>query len=80
LLLLQRIAGAALAIALFVVAFIFASLLLALGAVAALGLWGWLWWRSRNAPAASGTIIEGEFRREAPQPLPRDGATRRDPP
>ena len=79
-LLLQRILGAALALALFVVAFIFASLLLALGAVAALALWGWLWWRSRNAPAASGTIIEGEFRREASQPLPRHDAARRDPP
>jgi hypothetical protein len=80
LLLLQRILGAALAIALFVAAFFLASLLLALGAVAAVVLWAWLWWRSRNAPAASGTIIEGEFRREPAQPLPRDDAARRDPP
>ena len=65
--LLQRAVGAALALALFAVVFILTSLLLALGVVAALALWAWLWWRTRKA---AGRVIEGEFRREPPRPLP----------
>ena len=68
-LLLQRVLGAALAIALFIAAVYLASLLLALGAVAASVLWAWLWWRSRQA---AGRVIEGEFRREPSGRLPRD--------
>ena len=70
--LLQRAVGAALAVALFVVVFFLTSLLLALGLVAALALWAWLWWRSREA---AGRVIEGEFRREPAQALPPSSAT-----
>ena len=35
-----------LGIALFIAAFIFASVLLAIVATAALLIWGWLWWRT----------------------------------
>jgi len=69
LLLLQRVVGAALAVALFVAAFFLASLLLALGALAAIALWAWLWWQSRKT---AGRVIDGEFRREPPGTFPRD--------
>ena len=67
-----------------VLAFMFSLVALAVIAVAGLGLWGWLWWKTRairkqmreqmseQAPAASaardGFIIEGEVIREESQP------------
>jgi nicotinamide riboside transporter PnuC len=66
--LLQRIVGAMLGIALFIAAFIFASVLLAVVATAALLLWGWLLWRTRDIRRAArkgdSVVIEGEYRVE----------------
>jgi len=62
----QRIAGAALGLVLFALAFVFASVILAVAAVLALGVWGWLWWKTR------------ELRRQMRQQLkdfPPSGAT-----
>ena len=80
-LLLQRLLGALIGIALLVAAFFVASLLLAVVAVASLLLWGWLWWRTRNLPRArraepapDGQVIEGEFRVERELPRGRDDA------
>jgi len=53
--LLQRVAGGVLAVVLFVLALVFASVIFAVAAVLALALWAWLWWRTRelrrNAPS-----------------------------
>lgn len=66
--LLQRILGVVLGIALFVLAFIFASVILAIVAAAALVIWGWLMWRTREirhaARKGDNVIIEGEYRVE----------------
>jgi len=68
--LLQRVAGAALGIVLFVAAFVFASVILAVAAAVALLAWAWLWWRTRNLPkrGRGGVVIEGEYRVEPEQP------------
>jgi hypothetical protein len=64
--LLQRVAGGVLAVVLFVLALVFASLIFAVAAVLALALWAWLWWRTRNLPRRNrGTVIEGEYRVES---------------
>ena len=66
--LLQRILGVVLGIALFVLAFNFASVILAIVAAAALVIWGWLMWRTRDIRRAArqgeSVIIEGEYRVE----------------
>ena len=67
----QRILGAFIGLALFVAAFVFASVVLAVAAAAALVLWGWLCWRTRDLPKAAaerragagagqGTVVDGE--------------------
>jgi len=65
---LQRVLGVMLGIALFVAAFIFASVILAIVAAAALVIWGWVWWRTREIRRAAregeNVIIEGEYRVE----------------
>ena len=65
---LQRIIGALLGVALFVAAFVFASLVLAFAAAVGLVIWGWLWWRTRRLRrelrGRDGTGIEGEYRVE----------------
>lgn len=69
---LQRILGIALAIVLFIAAFIFASVIFAAAAMLALGVWGWLAWKTRDLRKAAaqskaqteGTVIEGEYRVE----------------
>jgi cobalamin biosynthesis protein CobD/CbiB len=73
---LQRIVGIALAIVLFIAAFIFASVIFAAAAILALGVWGWLVWKTRDLRKAAaqakaqakaqaeGTVIEGEYRVE----------------
>lgn len=68
--LLQRVAGAALGVVLFVAAALFASVILAIAAVIALLVWAWLWWRTRKLPATAGTgvVIEGEYRVEPERP------------
>ena len=73
-LLLQRILGAVLGIALFVAAFVFASVLLAVVALAALLVWAWLWWKTRNLPKSprGGVVIEGTYRVEPERPPPID--------
>ena len=66
--LLQRIAGAALGVVLFVLAFVFASVVLAAAGGIALGVWAWLAWKTRGmrrqAGRARGSVIEGEYRVE----------------
>lgn len=68
--LLQRVAGAALGIVLFVAAAVFASVILAIAAAFALLAWTWFWWRKRNLPRrrGDGVVIEGEYRVEPEQP------------
>jgi hypothetical protein len=66
--LLQRIAGIALGLVLFVLAFIFASVILAVAGGIALGVWAWLAWKTRGlrreARKAEASVIEGEYRVE----------------
>lgn len=71
--LLQRIAGAVIGVVLFVLALIFASLILAVAGAIVLVVGAWLWWRTRNLPrprpgpgpgSGGGTVIEGEYRVE----------------
>lgn len=71
---LARVASALIGIALFIAAFVFASVIFAVAAVLALIIWGWLMWRTRDlrreleraqrAEGAQGTVIEGEYRVE----------------
>jgi hypothetical protein len=66
--LLQRIAGAIVAVLLLAAALVFASVLLAVAGVVALAVWAWLWWHTRDARRAAAkseaTVIEGEYRVE----------------
>lgn len=66
--LLQRIAGIAVGLVLFVLAIIFASVLLAVAGGVALGVWVWLMWKTRKlrreAEKRGGTVVEGEYRVE----------------
>jgi hypothetical protein len=75
--LLQRVLGAALGVALFVAAFIFASVILTIAASAAVVVWVWLRWRTRDLRrAARGertAVIEGEYRVERETRRPEDG-------
>ena len=66
---LQRVAGAALGVVLFIAAVVFASVMLAIAAAIAFLVWVWLWWRTRNLPKRSrgGVVIEGEYRVEPEQ-------------
>ncbi len=68
--LLQRVAGVALGIVLFVAAAVFASVILAIVAVLALLAWAWLYWRTRKLPRRrrGGVVVEGEYRVEPEQP------------
>jgi hypothetical protein len=65
---LQRIAGIAIGLILFVLAFIFASVILAAAGGIALGVWAWLAWKTRGvrreAAKGDGSVIEGEYRVE----------------
>lgn len=65
---LQRIAGIAIGLVLFVLAFIFASVILAVAGGIALGVWAWLAWKTRGvrreAAKGDGSVIEGEYRVE----------------
>jgi hypothetical protein len=67
--LVQRIAGIAIGLVLFVLAFIFASVILAVAGGIALGVWAWLAWKTRGlrraAKKAEGTVMEGEYRVES---------------
>jgi len=66
--LIQRIAGIAIGLVLFVLAFIFASVILAAAGGIALGVWAWLAWKTRNIRRemrkGDGSVIEGEYRVE----------------
>ena len=66
--LLQRIAGIAVGVVLFVLAVIFASVMLAVAGGVALGVWAWLLWKTRKlrkeAEKRGGTVVEGEYRVE----------------
>jgi len=65
---LTQIAGALLGLVLFAAALIFTSLILALAGGIALGVWVWLWWKTRElrreAAKAGDSVIEGEYRVE----------------
>jgi len=65
---LQRIAGAAIGVVLFILALLFTSVLLAVAGGIALGVWAWLAWKTRRLrrapPPADGSVIEGEYRVE----------------
>jgi len=66
--LIQRIAGIAIGLVLFVLALIFASVILAAAGGIALGVWAWLAWKTRNVRRGmrkgDGSVIEGEYRVE----------------
>jgi len=66
--LIQRIAGIAIGLVLFVLAFIFASVILAAAGGIALGVWAWLAWKTRGVrremAKGDGSVIEGEYRVE----------------
>jgi len=66
--LLQRIAGIAVGVVLFILAAIFASVLLAVAGGVALGVWAWLAWKTRkirrDMEKAESSVIEGEYRVE----------------
>jgi hypothetical protein len=66
--LVQRIAGIAIGLVLFVLAFIFASVILAVAGGIALGVWAWLAWKTRKLRRemgkGDGSVIEGEYRVE----------------
>lgn len=66
--LLQRILGIALGLVLFVLAFFFASVILAVAGGIALGVWAWLSWKTRKLrremAQAQGAVVEGEYRVE----------------
>ncbi len=66
--LLQRLAGIVLGLALAAAALVFVSIVLAIAAAIALVAGGWLWWCTRGARRAAGraegTVIEGEYRVE----------------
>jgi len=66
--LLQRLVGAALGLVLFVLAFIFASVVLAVAGGVALGVWAWLAWKTRKirreTKKGDPSVIEGEYRVE----------------
>jgi hypothetical protein len=65
---LQRIIGIALGLVLFVLAFIFASVILAAAGGIALGVWAWLAWKTRKIRREmekdDPSVIEGEYRVE----------------
>lgn len=70
---LQRVAGIAVGVVLFILAIIFASVLLAVAGGVALGVWAWLAWKTRKlrremaqqgAARGDGSVIEGEYRVE----------------
>lgn len=66
---LQRIAGAALGVVLFILALLFTSVLLAVAGGIALGVWAWLAWKTRKVrremEKSEPSVIEGEYRVEA---------------
>jgi hypothetical protein len=66
--LLLRIAGIVVGLFLFALAFIFSMAVLAVAGGIALGVAGWLAWKTRHvrreARQAQGTVIEGEYRVE----------------
>jgi hypothetical protein len=66
--LLQRILGIAVGVVLFVLAFFFASVILAVAGGIALGVWVWLAWKTRKLrremAKAEGAVVEGEYRVE----------------
>jgi len=60
----QRVVSTLLGLAVLVLAFVFASVLLFIGLAAALLIGAWIWWRGRGRVVISrrGRVIEGESR------------------
>ena len=63
-----RIAGFVVGLALFVLAFLFASMILAVAVGIGLGVWAWFAWKTRKLrremKQADGAVVEGEYRVE----------------
>ena len=79
---LYRLLGALIGLVLVVAAFLLASVILGVVAIAGLGVWAWLWWRTRGlrkeAARNQGAVIEGEYRVEVAQ-LPDEQSGQRPP-
>ena len=58
----QRLVGVVLAALFLLAVFVVASLALGVLLAVGLGVWGWLWWKTRSLRKQSGNVIEGEFR------------------
>lgn len=65
---LTQIVGVLLGLVLFAAALVFTSLILAIAGGIALGVWVWLWWKTRGlrreVEKAGPSVIEGEYRVE----------------
>jgi HAMP domain-containing protein len=57
----QRLVGVVLAALFLLAVFVVASLALGVLLAVGLGVWGWLWWKTRSLRKQSGNVIEGEF-------------------
>ena len=62
----QRLLGVVLAALFLLAVFVVASLALGVLLAVGLGVWGWLWWKTRSLRKQSGNVIEGEFRDVTP--------------
>jgi hypothetical protein len=62
----QRLVGVVLAALFLLAVFVVASLALGVLLAVGLGVWGWLWWKTRSLRKQSGNVIEGEFRDVTP--------------
>ena len=58
----QRLVGIVLAALFLLAVFVVASLALGILLAVGLGVWGWLWWKTRSLRKQNGNVIEGEFR------------------
>jgi len=58
----QRLVGVVLAALFLLAVFVVASLALGILLAVGLGVWGWLWWKTRSLRKQNGNVIEGEFR------------------
>jgi hypothetical protein len=71
----QRILAAIIGLAALALAFVFASVVLAVMVAAGVLAGTWLWWRARSQPRArppvGGQVIEGEFHEVPPSPPPK---------
>jgi hypothetical protein len=62
----QRLVGVVLAALFLLAVFVVASLALGILLAVGLGVWGWLWWKTRSLRKENGNVVEGEFRDVTP--------------